>query len=328
MRFTFNWLPGRRGGSLDIQRRSSSQEAAGGDGVSFHRLGGRDQDDPMSNVMVARTAKGWHCPECMHISTTKGNLKSHIMSGRHKLVEKNFKCRYCERSYSTRQSMQVHISTNHREERDLDFAATHGAEGGGGGGRGGPLPPGPSPRTVPMGPASTTSSSGAPPSGNDLDMLPGGGGIPGSTSSSAAAMNQPMASPPMGSGASGGSSGTSQPQPPSGSGGGGQPLFPANLQQQQQQAAATSPPSDSSNQSFNANPQPQQTSSSTPQLPPHTSHHTNIMDHLMSYQQQQQLQQQQQQQQQHLPANYDMNSANNFPNPAHIIPKTEDPSSF
>ena len=71
--------------------------------------------------MVTRSDKGWHCPECIHIATTKGNLKSHILSGRHKLSEKSFKCRFCDRSYSTRQSMQVHISTNHRQERDLEM---------------------------------------------------------------------------------------------------------------------------------------------------------------------------------------------------------------
>ena len=55
------------------------------------------------------------------LATTKGNLKSHILSGRHKLSEKSFKCRFCDRSYSTRQSMQVHISTNHRQERDMEM---------------------------------------------------------------------------------------------------------------------------------------------------------------------------------------------------------------
>ena len=86
--------------------------------VSFHRLGGRDKIDPLCNVMVTRSDKGWHCPDCIHVATTKGNLKTHILSGRHKLCEKSFKCRFCERSYATRQSMQVHISTNHRQERD------------------------------------------------------------------------------------------------------------------------------------------------------------------------------------------------------------------
>ena len=130
-------------------RASNSMEPHGN--VSFHRLGGRDHGDPLSNVMVTRSDKGWHCPECIHIgksqcgkpriflqlhlfcstsnfcflisilATTKGNLKSHILSGRHKLSEKSFKCRFCDRSYSTRQSMQVHISTNHRQERDMEM---------------------------------------------------------------------------------------------------------------------------------------------------------------------------------------------------------------
>ena len=94
------------------RRASNSMEPHGN--VSFHRLGGRDHGDPLCNVMVTRSDKGWHCPECIHVATTKGNLKSHILSGRHKLSEKSFKCRFCDRSYSTRQSMQVHISTNHR----------------------------------------------------------------------------------------------------------------------------------------------------------------------------------------------------------------------
>ena len=101
------------------RRASNSMEPHGN--VSFHRLGGRDHGDPLSNIMVTRSDKGWHCPECIHIATTKGNLKSHILSGRHKLSEKNFKCRFCDRSYSTRQSMQVHISTNHRQERDMEM---------------------------------------------------------------------------------------------------------------------------------------------------------------------------------------------------------------
>lgn len=92
--------------------------------ASFHRLGGRDIRDRLSHIMVAQTEHGWHCPDCIHIATTKGNLKSHILSGRHRHIaaDKTYKCRFCDRSYSTRQSMQVHISTNHREERD--FAMT------------------------------------------------------------------------------------------------------------------------------------------------------------------------------------------------------------
>lgn len=91
------------------------------EGISYHRLGGRDADDPLSTMMVALSHKGWHCPECLHTSTTKGNLKSHILSGRHKLFEKSHACQYCHRSYSTRQSLQVHISTHHRYERDAEY---------------------------------------------------------------------------------------------------------------------------------------------------------------------------------------------------------------
>ena len=59
--------------------------------------------------------------ECLHTSTTKGNLKSHILSGRHKLFQKSHPCSYCPRSYSTRQSLQVHVSTHHRYERDAHY---------------------------------------------------------------------------------------------------------------------------------------------------------------------------------------------------------------
>ena len=106
------------GGSLDgsgVLGGSNSGE------VSYHRLGGRDADDPMSTMMVALSHKGWHCPECLHTSTTKGNLKSHILSGRHKLFEKSHPCTFCHRSYSTRQSLQVHVSTHHRFERDAEY---------------------------------------------------------------------------------------------------------------------------------------------------------------------------------------------------------------
>ena len=73
---------------------------------------------------MARSSKGWHCPQCIHISSTKGNLKSHILSGRHKTyTEKPFGCQYCDRSYGTKQSLQVHISTNHRAERDAEYQA-------------------------------------------------------------------------------------------------------------------------------------------------------------------------------------------------------------
>ena len=108
----------RGGGSLDgsgVLGGSNSGE------VSYHRLGGRDADDPMSTMMVALSHKGWHCPECLHTSTTKGNLKSHILSGRHKLFEKSHPCTFCHRSYSTRQSLQVHVSTHHRFERDAEY---------------------------------------------------------------------------------------------------------------------------------------------------------------------------------------------------------------
>jgi len=114
----------RRGSSsMEGNHQDWGHPGGGGGGglggnISYHHLGGRDHGDPLSNMMVARSERGWHCPDCIHIATTKGNLKSHILSGRHKLAEKLFKCRFCDRSYSTRQSMQVHISTNHRQERD------------------------------------------------------------------------------------------------------------------------------------------------------------------------------------------------------------------
>ena len=108
-----------RRGSSSLDGGGGHQDQGGlGANVSYHYLGGRDHGDPLSNMTVARSGRGWHCPECIHIATTKGNLKSHILSGRHKLAEKLFKCRFCDRSYATKQSMQVHISTNHRQERD------------------------------------------------------------------------------------------------------------------------------------------------------------------------------------------------------------------
>ena len=74
----------------------------------LHPLGSRKDNDPMAHVKVARSSKGWHCPQCIHISSTKGNLKSHILSGRHKsYTEKPFGCQYCDRSYGTKQSLQV-----------------------------------------------------------------------------------------------------------------------------------------------------------------------------------------------------------------------------
>ena len=76
----------------------------------LHPLGSRKDNDPMAHVKVARSSKGWHCPQCIHISSTKGNLKSHILSGRHKsYTEKPFGCQYCDRSYGTKQSLQVEI---------------------------------------------------------------------------------------------------------------------------------------------------------------------------------------------------------------------------
>lgn len=95
-----------------------------GTGYELHPLGSRKDDDPFGHMKVARSSKGWHCPQCIHISSTKGNLKSHILSGRHKTyTEKPFGCQYCDRSYGTKQSLQVHISTNHRAERDAEYQA-------------------------------------------------------------------------------------------------------------------------------------------------------------------------------------------------------------
>jgi hypothetical protein len=95
-----------------------------GHGYELHPLGSRKDNDPLAHIKVARSSKGWHCPQCIHISSTKGNLKSHIVAGRHKVyTEKPFGCQYCDRSYGTKQSLQVHISTNHRAERDAEYQA-------------------------------------------------------------------------------------------------------------------------------------------------------------------------------------------------------------
>ena len=57
------------------RRASNSMEPHGN--VSFHRLGGRDHGDPLSNVMVTRSDKGWHCPECIHIGKSQcGKIKN------------------------------------------------------------------------------------------------------------------------------------------------------------------------------------------------------------------------------------------------------------
>ena len=53
-------------------------------------------------MRVAQTSKGRYCPSCLHISTTKGNLKAHILSGKHKLPEKAFRCHFCQKHYSMR----------------------------------------------------------------------------------------------------------------------------------------------------------------------------------------------------------------------------------
>ena len=76
---------------------------------SLHPLGGRDALDPICQLMVAHSAKGWHCPQCPHVSTTKGNLKAHINSGKHKMfLDRAFQCHFCQKHYSTRQSLQVY----------------------------------------------------------------------------------------------------------------------------------------------------------------------------------------------------------------------------
>ena len=69
------------------RRASNSMEPHGN--VSFHRLGGRDHGDPLSNVMVTRSDKGWHCPECIHIgkSVTVWKIKNFSTTS---LCYKNF----------------------------------------------------------------------------------------------------------------------------------------------------------------------------------------------------------------------------------------------
>ena len=58
------------------RRASNSMEPHGN--VSFHRLGGRDHGDPLSNVMVTRSDKGWHCPECIHIGKSPKSISRKI----------------------------------------------------------------------------------------------------------------------------------------------------------------------------------------------------------------------------------------------------------
>ena len=92
-----------------------------GSGYELHPLGSRKDNDPMAHVKVARSSKGWHCPQCIHISSTKGNLKSHILSGRHKsYTEKPFGCQYCDRSYGTKQSLQVNTRI-YTEQRTFEM---------------------------------------------------------------------------------------------------------------------------------------------------------------------------------------------------------------
>ena len=68
----------------DYPRRSSNASIDQGPtgNLTYHYLGGRDQDDPMTNLMVTHSDRGWHCPDCIHVATTKGNLKSHILRDR------------------------------------------------------------------------------------------------------------------------------------------------------------------------------------------------------------------------------------------------------
>ena len=63
----------RRGSSTSIEggngleSRSRSMDGGLGGNVSYHYLGGRDHGDPLSNITVARSDRGWHCPDCVHI---------------------------------------------------------------------------------------------------------------------------------------------------------------------------------------------------------------------------------------------------------------------
>ena len=63
----------RRGSSTSMEggngfeSRSRSMDGGLGGNVSYHYLGGRDHGDPLSNITVARSDRGWHCPDCVHI---------------------------------------------------------------------------------------------------------------------------------------------------------------------------------------------------------------------------------------------------------------------
>ena len=72
-----------------------------------------EEADKVSKELAERHGDGWKCKHCGRISITKERNKIHILSH---LEGVEYSCRYCPKSYSTRNSLHVHTSINHRRE--------------------------------------------------------------------------------------------------------------------------------------------------------------------------------------------------------------------
>jgi len=71
-----------------------------------------DVDVQIESYLVKGTnsegKSGWQCIECNKYSKTKANLRKHVEIH----LELSFACKYCEKVYKTRNSLNLHMYTS------------------------------------------------------------------------------------------------------------------------------------------------------------------------------------------------------------------------
>ena len=69
-------------------------------------------------LAVHEKIKNFICESCLKNFSAKGNLKRQIQTVHKSIIEEKKKCDFCDRTYSTKRSLYVHVNMKHSNAKN------------------------------------------------------------------------------------------------------------------------------------------------------------------------------------------------------------------
>ena len=108
---------------ISPERTLSTQEGGDSRATVLYQRNNLELDQKIDSMME-RVEGTWRCKVCGKKDALKPNIKKHI-DGVH-IDGYTHPCVYCAKNFRSRNSLQVHVSNNHRnssKDKDIDFSS-------------------------------------------------------------------------------------------------------------------------------------------------------------------------------------------------------------